>query len=504
MLKIRRILISVWDKKGILEFARKLSELKVEIISTGKTASLLKSSNIPVKEVSSVTSFPEILSGRVKTLHPKIFGGILANKKHPLHMEEIKNLGITPIDMVVVNLYPFLHKLSEKLTFDEMMEYIDIGGVSLLRAAAKNYKNVASVSSPSQYKMILEELGKNKGDLSEDLLKDLAREAFYVTKEYDNCIYNYFVGKEVLTWDLEKAAGLRYGENPHQKGALYKLTQAQQISYKQLQGKELSFNNLLDLDTAISVVKEYIEPAVSIVKHASICGVGIDKKLASAYKKAYLSDPISSFGGIVGINRKVDKDTAAQLIKSDFKECVVAPSYSKEALKIFAAKKNLRVIEADFHQKLNYRDIRATSFGYLVQDRDSVILDKANIKVTTKKKPTAAELKDMVFAYKIVKYVKSNAIVVAKKSTILGIGGGQPSRVGAVKIALSRATKSCKGAVLASDGFFPKEDSIKIAYKKGIRAIIQPGGSIKDNDLITLCNKLKISMVFTGIRHFRH
>lgn len=504
MLKIRRVLISVWDKKGLVEFARKLAELKVEIISTGKTAALLRNSGIAAKEVSSVTSFPEILSGRVKTLHPKIFGGILANKKHPLHMEEIKNLGIQPIDMVVVNLYPFLNKLSENLSFDEMMEYVDIGGVSLLRAAAKNFKNVVAVSSPSQYKIILDELHNNKGDLSEELLKNLAREAFYVTKEYDSCIYNYFVGREVLTLDLEKLAGLRYGENPHQKAALYKSIKAQGMSYDQLQGKELSFNNLLDLDTAVSVVREFNEPAVSIVKHASICGVGIDKKLVVAYKKAYLTDPVSSFGGIVGINRKVDSDTAKAFVKSDFKECIIAPSYSKEALKIFSTKKNLRVLEADLHQKLNYRDIRTTAFGYLIEDWDAVILDKANIKIVTKKKPTASELRDMIFAWKIAKFVKSNAIVVAKNLTVLGIGGGQPSRVGAVKIALSRINKSFGRAVLASDGFFPKDDAVRAAAKKGIRAIIQPGGSIKDNELIALCNKLKISMVFTGIRHFRH
>ncbi|MCK9614596.1 MAG: bifunctional phosphoribosylaminoimidazolecarboxamide formyltransferase/IMP cyclohydrolase [Candidatus Omnitrophica bacterium] len=504
MVKVRRALISVWEKKGVLELARKLAEYKVEIISTGKTASLLRASSIPVKEVSSVTSFPEILSGRVKTLHPKIFGGILANKKHPLHMEEIKSLSIEPIDMVVVNLYPFLSKLNEKLTFDDMMEYIDIGGVSLLRAAAKNFKNVASVSAPSQYKMLIEELDKNKGDICDETLKALAQEAFYTTKEYDNSIYNYFASKEVLTLDLEKIANLRYGENPHQRGALYKLAKAQEIKYKQIQGKELSYNNLLDLDTAVSVVRDFAECAVSIVKHASICGVGVDKRLSQAYKKAYVCDPISSFGGIVGINRKVDKDTAEQFMKSDFKECVIAPSYSKEALKVFSAKKNLRVLEADFHQKLNYKDIRATSFGFLLQDRDTVNIEKTNLKIVTRKKPTQQELKDMMLAWKIAKYVRSNAIVLVKNQTVLGLGGGQPSRVGAAKIALGMAKKSCHGAVLASDGFFPKEDAIKIAYKKGIRAIIQPGGSIKDNDLIKLCDKLRISMVFTGIRHFRH
>ncbi len=505
MLKVRRALISVWDKKGMLELARKLVEYKVEIISTGKTASLLRGSSIPVKEVSTVASFPEILSGRVKTLHPKIFGGILANKKHPLHMEEIKSLNIEPIDMVVVNLYPFVLKLSENINFDDMMEYIDIGGVSLLRAAAKNFKNVASISSPSQYKAIIEELDKNKGDLGEETLKNLAREVFFVTKEYDNSIYNYFAGKEVLSCNFEKEKNLRYGENPHQKGAIYKLSKADEIKYRQIQGKELSYNNLLDLDTAISIVRDFAEPAVSIVKHASICGVGVDKKLSKAYKKAYLTDPISSFGGIVGINRKVDKDTAKEFMKSEFKECVIAPSYSKEALKIFAAKKNLRVLEADFHQKPNHKDIRTTVFGYLIQDKDLLNLQPSALKAVTKRKPTQKELKDMIFAWKIAKYVRSNAIVIAKDQTVLGIGGGQPSRVGSVKIALNLAKgKSPKKAVMASDGFFPKEDSLKVACQKGIRAVIQPGGSIKDNDIIKLCDKLRMTMVFTGIRHFRH
>ncbi|MFA6282053.1 MAG: bifunctional phosphoribosylaminoimidazolecarboxamide formyltransferase/IMP cyclohydrolase [Candidatus Omnitrophota bacterium] len=505
MLKIRRALISVWDKKGILELARKLAEYKVEIISTGKTAELLRASSIPVKEVSTVTHFPEILSGRVKTLHPKIFGGILANKKHPLHMEEIKSLDIESIDLVVVNLYPFVLKLSEKINFDDMMEYIDIGGVSLLRAAAKNFKNVASVSSPSQYKTIIDELDKYKGDLTDETLRSFASETFYVTKEYDNSIYNYFAGKEILACNFEKDKGLRYGENPHQKAALYGLSKTDEIKYKQIQGKELSYNNLLDLDAAISVVKDFIEPAVSIVKHASICGVGVDKKLSKAYKKAYLVDTISSFGGIAGINRKVDKDTAKEFMKSEFKECVIAPSFSKEALKIFSAKKNLRVLEADFHLKPTHKDIRTTVFGYLIQDKDVLTLQTSGLKVVTKRKPTQKELKDMLLAWKISKYVRSNAIVVAKDMTVLGIGGGQPSRVGSVKIALGMARgKSLKKAVLASDGFFPKEDSLRVAYQKGIRAVIQPGGSIKDNDIIKLCDKLRMTMVFTGIRHFRH
>lgn len=504
MLRIRRALISVWDKKGVVEVARKLAELNVEIISTGKTASLLRRNGVLVKEVATLTSFPEILSGRVKTLHPKVFGGILVNKKHPLHMEEIRSLNIQPIDMVVVNFYPFVEKTKEKLGFEEMMEYIDIGGPSIVRAAAKNYKNVACVSSPQQYKLILAELEKNKGFISLDTLKALAQQAFYVTKEYDNSIYNYFRGKEILAWNLEKIKSLRYGENPHQKGALYKIVEGNNVKFKQFQGKELSYNNLLDLDTALAMVKEFNEPVAAIVKHASICGVGVDKKLASAYKKAYLCDPLASFGGIIGVNRKVDKETARQIINSEFKECILAPSYSKEALKIFSSKRNLRVLEVDFNQKIDYQDIKAIQFGYLIQNRDEITLDKSNLKVVTKRQPTLREFKDLIFAWKVVKLVKSNAIVVAKNRAVLGIGGGQPSRVGAVKIALAKASDFPKLAVLASDGFFPKDDSIRIAYKRGISAIIQPGGSIKDKDIIKTCDKLGLSMIFTGIRHFRH
>lgn len=504
MLRIRRALISVWDKKGITDFARRLSNLNIEIISTGKTALLLKKNGITVKSVAALTSFPEILSGRVKTLHPKIFGGILANKKHPLHMEEMKHLEIQPIDMVVVNLYPFPDKVQDALGWDEMIEYIDIGGPSMLRAAAKNFKNVAAVSGHEQYKPVLEELEKNKGFLTAESLKKLAQEVFYLTKEYDNCIYNYFKGRDVITWNLEKTFPLRYGENQHQKGALYRLISHHNMKINQRQGKELSFNNILDLDVALTCVKEFTDPAAVIVKHSSLCGVGVDKRLAAAYKRAYLTDPLSSFGGIISLNRKVDKETAAQIIKTDFKECIIAPGFSKEALKIFSAKKNLRVVEADFAQKVNTKDVRATVFGYLLQDRNTVTLDKAALKVVTKRKPTARELKDLIFGWKVVKHVKSNAIVITKNLAVLGIGAGQPSRVGSVKIALTAAARAGKGAVLASDGFFPKEDAIDLAYRQGIKAIIQPGGSIKDNDIIQLCDKLGIAMLFTGIRHFKH
>jgi len=503
MLKIRRALISVWNKVGIVEFARRLIEFNIEIVSTGKTASILRKAGIPVRDVSSFTSFPEILSGRVKTLHPKIFGGILANKKHPLHIEEIKNLEIEPIDMVVVNFYPFAD-VKEYITFDERLEYIDIGGPALLRAAAKNFKNVACISSISQYNPTIEELEKNKGFLSEETLRKLACEVFYLTKEYDNFIYNFLSQKDVISFHFEKIKNLRYGENPHQKASLYRLLNSEVLDFNQIQGKELSFNNLLDLDTSISLLREFAEPTAVIVKHASICSAATDKKLSLAYKKAYLADTLSSFGGVVAVNRKVDKETAKIFLESGFKECIVAPAFAKESLKLFSSKKNLIVLEMDINKIISdFKDIRATSFGYLIEDRDTILYDKNNFKIPTKRKPSKRELDDLIFALKVVKYVKSNAIVVAKENVTLGIGGGQPSRVGAVKIALSRRI-NYKGAVLASDGFFPKEDSIKIAKKHKISSIIQPSGSIKDEEIVKICDSYGISMVFTNIRHFRH
>jgi len=500
MLKVRRALISVWDKKGIIEFARSLQKLNIEIISTGKTASLLKKSGIKVTKVSDLTSFPEILSGRVKTLHPKIFGAVLANKRHPLHMEELKNLNIGPIDMVVVNFYPFKKKMREGLSLDMMVEYIDIGGPALLRAGAKNFKNVACISSPSQYKKIIEELEKNKGSLTEETLKKLAIEVFRCTQEYDTYIYNFLIGREIIIWELEKLLNLRYGENPHQEANLYRLIKQPALNFKQIQGKTLSFNNFLDLDTAIMLAKEFSSPCSVLVKHSSPCGVAIDRKLSSAFLKAFKADTVSSFGAIIGLNKKVDGKTAKYILKSGFKECVVAPAFSKEALKLFSQKRNMRVIQIEDNQEINLCDIKKTIFGYLIQKEKKM---EKNWQVVTKKKPTEREWEDLKFAWCVVKYVKSNAIVIAKNKVSLGIAGGQPSRVGAVKIALEKAGKK-GGMVLASDGFFPFSDSVELAKEYGVKAIIQPGGSIRDKEIIKLCDQYKISMIFTGKRVFRH
>jgi phosphoribosylaminoimidazolecarboxamide formyltransferase/IMP cyclohydrolase len=413
-------------------------------------------------------------------------------------------LDIEPVDMVVVNLYPFKKMTREKIGFDQMLEYIDIGGSALLRAGAKNFKNIACISSVDQYKKIIEELKNNRGCITENTLRELACEVFRLTKEYDTSIYSYLKKKDLLIWDLEKTLNLRYGENPHQKGAVFRLVDKGHCNYTQLQGKQVSFNNLLDLDTAFSLSREFTEPAAVIIKHTSPCGVAIDKNICKAYLKAYGTDPLSSFGGIIGLNRKVDKKTAKEIIKSGFKECIIAPGYSKEAIKIFAEKKNLRIIEIDFSKKNSLWDIKKTAFGYLIQDVDDLDLDKRNLKIVTQKKPSSKELKDLFFAWKVAKCVKSNAIVIAKHCSTLGIGIGQPSRVDAVKIAIKKSLKSTANSVIASDAFFPKEDAIKLMKKNGIKAIIQPGGSIMDEKIISLCNKYHLSMVFTGIRHFRH
>ncbi len=504
MLRIRRVLISAWDKKGLIEFSKRLKNLNIEIISTGKTASLLRKSGISVKTVQDITSFPEFLSGRVKTLHPRIFGGILSNKRNPLHIEELRTLGIEPIDMLVVNFYPFKRMIKEKMSFDQMMEYIDIGGPAMLRAGAKNFRNVACVNSFTQYKRVIEELERNKGGLSEETLKEFACEVFSLTKDYDAHIYSFLKGKNILTWDLEKTINLRYGENPHQKASLYTPLNAQTLPFHQLQGKSLSFNNFLDLDTAFNLARSFNEPAAVIIKHASPCGVAVDKKLFRAFANAHKTDPLSSFGGIVGVNRKVDGKTTREIIKSGFKECIIAPDYSKEAIRLFSAKKNLRLLAVNSLKSFSHKDVKKTVFGYLLQDNDEIILDKGGGKIVTKRKPTEKELKDLIFAWKVVKFLRSNAIVIVKNNRTLGIGGGQPSRVGAVELAIKKFLKSTKGAVLASDGFFPKPDSIKLMKRYGIKAVIQPGGSIKDDEIIDLCNKFKISMVFTSIRHFRH
>ncbi len=520
MVKIKRALVSVSDKTGILDFARELNKFGVEILSTGGTAKLLRDNNIAVKEVSEYTGFPEMLDGRVKTLHPKIHAGLLALRENSEHMKTLSEHNIGLIDMVVVNLYPF-EKTTQKpdVTKEEAIENIDIGGPSMLRSAAKNHKHVAVVCNPGRYIQIVEELKKNKGALSEDLMRELAVEVFARTSQYDKAIYHYLEDQvtrspghqvtgfpEELVLEFTKLQDLRYGENPHQKAAFYKEKGKLRglVNLKQLQGKELSFNNILDLNSASELVKEFSNPAAVIVKHNNPCGVAEDKTLDKAYSLAWECDPLSSFGGIVALNRRVDFKTAKIIARSGFLECIIAPGFDKEALDLFKDKKNLRLLESHDLGPINEPEFKRVSGGLLLQDKDLETLDLNNLKVVTEKKPTKKEMQSLIFGWRVAKHVKSNAIVLTAGTKALGIGAGQMSRVDSVTIATKKAGKLTKNSCLASDAFFPKADAVIAAAKAGVKAIIQPGGSIADEEIIRACNKRKISMVTTGIRHFRH
>ncbi|MDP3732800.1 MAG: bifunctional phosphoribosylaminoimidazolecarboxamide formyltransferase/IMP cyclohydrolase [Candidatus Omnitrophota bacterium] len=528
MVKIKRALISVSDKTGLVEFAGELNKLGVEILSTGGTAKLLKENNIPVKEVSEYTGFPEMLNGRVKTLHPKIHGGLLALRDNPGHMQSLKEHDISLIDMVVVNLYPF-EKTTQKpnVTIDEVIENIDIGGPSMLRSAAKNHKDVAVICDPCHYNRVIDELKKNGGVLSEDLMRELAIEVFALTCRYDNTIHNYLKNyfkshpessgfPQELNLYFEKVQDLRYGENPHQKAAFYKEKGKTRglINLKQLQGKELSFNNILDLNSAWELVREFNKPAAVVVKHNNPCGVAEDEILDKAFLAAYKCDPLSAFGGIVALNRRIDLRTAKLIARSGFLECIIAPGFDKGAQDLFKDKKNLRLLELNdigpideprpCVQERGEPDFKRVSGGLLLQDKNLATLDVNNLKVATRKKPSKKELESLIFGWIVAKHVKSNAIVLTRGTKTVGIGAGQMSRVDSVKIAKIKAGKLSKNSSLASDAFFPKADAVIEAAKAGVKAIIQPGGSISDAEIIKVCDKYKIAMVFTGIRHFKH
>ena len=518
MVKIKRALISVSDKTGILDFARELKKFGVEILSTGGTAKLLRDNNIEVKEVSEYTGFPEMLDGRVKTLHPKIHAGLLALRENAEHMKTLREHNISLIDMVVVNLYPFEQTTQKpNVAIEEVIENIDIGGPSMLRSAAKNHRDVAVVSNPARYNHLIEELKKNNGALSEETLRDLAIEVFGLTSRYDAAIHtylkNYFKGKPEassfpakLNLSFEKIQDLRYGENTHQKAAFYKEKGKLKglINLKQLQGKELSFNNILDLNSALELVKEFNLPAAVIVKHNNPCGAAEDKTLDKAFISAWKSDPLSAFGGIVALNRRLDIKSAKAIVKSGFLECIVAPEFDKEAVALFKDKKNLRLLELSDLMPVNETEFKRVSGGMLLQDKDLQILDMHNLKVVTKKKPTEKEMQSLIFGWKIAKHVKSNAIVLTCGTKTVGIGAGQMSRVDSVMIAKKKAGNLSKNSCLASDAFFPKADAVIEAARGGVSAIIQPGGSISDAEIIKACDKHKIAMVFTGIRHLRH
>ena len=521
-MKPKRALISVSDKTGLESFVRGLNRLGVEIMSTGGTAGKISSVGVPVTEVDSYTGFPEMLNGRVKTLHPKIHAGLLALRDNSEHMRELEENGILPIDMVVVNLYPFEETVSrDGVPEEEAIENIDIGGPTMLRSAAKNFQSVAVISSPEQYDPILRELEDSGCELSERTLKDLAARVFAKTSRYDGLIARYLseggvpAGKEEdfpdrFSMKTRKIRDLRYGENPHQRAAFYRddtspgagITDAEQI-----QGKELSFNNILDLNVAREMVMDLDAPAVSIIKHNNPCGGAAADTLEGAYLDALDCDPMSAFGSVMGFNRRIDRRMARIILdKVDFVECIIAPEYEKEALGVFKSKKNLRILKVPFpgRASLKEKDLKKIPGGMLLQDADTKDLLPRGIKVVTEKKPSKELLDSLMFGWKIVKYVKSNAIVLSQGTKTVGIGAGQMSRVDSVIIAIRKAAGRAKNAALASDAFFPMADSIEEAHAAGIAAIIQPGGSMRDDEVIAACNRLNIPMVFTGIRHFRH
>ena len=529
MAKIKRALISVSDKTGIVEFAKGLNKLEVEIISTGGTAKLLKEAKIPVIEVSEYTGFPEMLDGRVKTLHPKIHGGLLALRNNPDHMKQLKKENIGLIDMVVVNLYPFEKTIIKpEVKLEEAIENIDIGGPSMLRSAAKNYQSVAVVCSPQRYTQILEEMKKYKCVLNLKTREELAEEVFRLTAHYDSIIHNFldmkfkirdqgFQVSELkfpgfLDLKFEKVQDLRYGENPHQKAAFYRdleikgssLTQA-----KQLQGKELSFNNILDSNAAYECVMEFEEPTVVIIKHTNPCGVASAKDLLVAYRDALECDPASAFGSVISINRTLDIATAKEMANL-FIEVIIAPLYSPEALAIFKDKKNLRLMEVEIPHISGHRrvqpgiDLKKVSGGLLVQEKNERQLDPKGFRVVTKSQPTEQEFTSLLFGWRVVKHVKSNAIVLVQGTKTVGIGAGQMSRVDSSKIAVMKAMSALKGSVVASDAFFPFRDGVDEAAKAGARAVIQPGGSIRDDEVIKAADEHGLAMVFTGTRHFKH
>lgn len=510
---MKRALISVYDKTGIVEFSKELKDLGWEIVSTGGTFRTLEGAGIECIEVDDVTNFPEILDGRVKTLNPYIHGGLLYKRDDKSHVKTVKDMKIKAIDIVVNNLYPFEETIKKPgVTDEEIIENIDIGGPSMIRAAAKNYKDVTVIVDPEDYKKVLSELKKNN-KTSLETRQYLARKVFNYTSYYDTLISNYFNHIEdvdfpdTLTLAYRSKKGLRYGENPHQGASFYEEAlkgEGTLSSAIQLHGKELSFNNINDANGALEALKDFEEPAVVGVKHANPCGVGTGKNLLEAYNKAYECDTISIFGGIIAANREVDADVAER-INSIFIEIVMAPSYTDEAIEILTRKKNIRVLKIENIHNKEYKEknIKKVLGGLLIQDRDIPLLD-GEIEVATDKKPSDKELIDLMFAWKVAKHIKSNGVVLAKDGGTIGIGLGEVNRVWAVDNAISRAGDEISGSVMASDGFFPFKDSIEMLGKAGVKAVIQPGGSIRDKEVIEEANKNGIAMVFTGMRHFKH
>lgn len=519
-MKVQRALVSVSNKEGIVDFAKALAEMNVEILSTGGTAKVLKAGGISVRDVSDFTGFPEMLDGRIKTLHPKIHGGILARRGNPDHVKQMEANGILPIDLVAVNLYPFEATINKPgCTFDDAIENIDIGGPTMLRSSAKNFEDVTVIVDPVDYAIVLDELRKNDGSVSRETRQGLARKVFAHTARYDSLISAYLDGQAkedspvgfpgVLSIQFEKLGDLRYGENPHQKAAIYRefgAKEASAVTAKQLHGKAMSFNNYLDANSAIELVREFSETAAVIIKHNNPCGAAMGDRLLDAYIAARETDPLSAFGGVIAFNRALDEETANEVAKM-FVEIVIAPGFEPAAQARLQKKKDLRLLDCGpvLSGPQGGLDMKRITGGVIVQDRDlGRIEDIRKLKVTTKRKPTDEEYRAMAFAWIVCKHVKSNAIIYARPDRTVGIGAGQMSRIDSVNLAVAKAQSDLKGTVMASDAFFPFRDGLDGAHKAGITAVIQPGGSIRDDEVIKAADENGMAMVFSGMRHFRH
>lgn len=511
---MKRALISVFDKTGIVEFAKSLDSMGWEIISTGGTSKTLKEAGIHVQDISDLTKFPECFDGRVKTLHPNVEGGILAVRDNDQHKQQMAELGVEPIDMVVCNLYPFKQTvLKPGVSHADVIENIDIGGPTMIRAAAKNYRFVTVITDPEDYSLVTKEL-QIQGDTSPETKEKLAAKVFIHTAHYDALIADYFSARlniqypKTLTLTYEKKQDLRYGENPHQTAAFYtavKGTAGTLTEAIQLHGKELSYNNIGDTDGALETLKEFEEPTIVAAKHANPCGVGSASTLLDAYRKAYEADPVSIFGGIVAANREIDAATAEEMSKI-FLEVVIAPAFSREALTILTQKKNIRLLQlpAIGQKDTAARKAKTVLGGLLIQDLDTALLEESKLQVVTERKPTEKEMQDLLFAWKVVKHTKSNGIAIAKDLCTTGVGPGQVSRIWALENAIRQGGSRIQGSVMASDAFFPFSDCVEAAHQAGITAIIQPGGSVRDQDSIDAANQYGIAMIFTGMRHFKH
>ena len=519
MRKVKRALLSVSDKSGVVDFARALAGLGIELLSTGGTARLLQKEGLAVTEVSAYTGFPEMLDGRVKTLHPKIHGGLLARREEAAHMAALEKAGIAPIDLLVVNLYPFAATVADPDSrFEEAIENIDIGGPAMLRSAAKNHASVAAVVDPADYSRVLHEV-RQQGAVSDATRFGLAAKVFAHTAAYDGAIANYLTSldeqrrrlpfAEVLNLQFAKIDDLRYGENPHQEAAFYRDLEPAPGSiarYRQLQGKELSYNNIADADAAWECVKSFTEPACVIVKHANPCGVAVGRDSRESYEKALRCDPVSAFGGILAFNRALDRATAEALSRQ-FAEVIIAPRVEAEAQKLLAAKDNLRVLEVALSHEAQAHDYKRVGGGLLVQSSDALLLQEKELRTVTKKQPTDEQRRDLLFAWRVAKFVKSNAIVFCRDGATVGVGAGQMSRLDSVRVAAMKAKDAkleLKGAVVASDAFFPFRDGLDALADAGAAAVIQPGGSVRDAEVIAAADERGVAMLFTGMRHFRH